>query len=340
MANSMKRWRMDAVGRQNLRLVDDVVPTPGPGEVLIRVSTVSLNFRDIMCMDRGLDFPGENFTPCSDMCGEVVAVGEGTTRFGTGDRVISVLLPGWNDGPNFIPSAGLTHLRHLGGPYQGVLSEYVVLNEEWLVRAPATVSDAQASTLGVAGLTAWFALVEQGHMSAGQTVLVHGTGGVAIWGLQIAIAQGGNVIVVSRDDAKLERAKALGAQIAVNRTKGDWVTAVKEATGGRGADHILETVGGPHLGLSLDAAAESGRVSMIGLFEGIEFSGKFPHLIRKHLKIEGIGAGHRRGLEDLVRAVDAAGIKPVVDAEYGFGEVQEALAHLDRGAFGKLVIKV
>jgi NADPH:quinone reductase-like Zn-dependent oxidoreductase len=340
MANQMKRWRMDELGRKHLRLVEDDIPNPGPTDILVRVGAVSLNFRDIMCLDRGLDFPGPNFTPCSDMAGTVVAVGRDVKRFKVDDRVISVQLPDWIDGEVFAPTVRAPHLAHLGGEHPGVLAQYVAIDQAWAVRAPETIDDVAASTLPCAGLTAWFALVERGGLKAGQSVLVHGTGGVAILGLQIAIASGARTYVVSRDNSKLKRAQMLGAHVAINRNDGDWVEAVRKESGGRGVDHILETIGGPHLGKSLEAAAEAGRVSMIGLFEGIEFSGKFPHLIRKHLKIEGIGVGHRRGLEDLVRAVDANSIKPVVDHVYKIDEVQEALAHLDRGAFGKVVIKM
>lgn len=338
MAEMMKRWRMDALGRANLKIVEEAVPQPGPSEIVVKVSAVSLNFRDIMCLDKGLDFPGHNFTPCSDMCGTVTAVGDKVKRFAVGDRVISVSLPGWNDGECFIPSETTHSLGHLGGEYPGVLAEYVLLNQDWAVAAPKSVSDAEASTLPIAGVTAWSALVERGKIRAGQTALVHGTGGVAIWGAQIAQASGAEVLVVSRSEEKLSRVKALGIEKTINRSDGDWVAKAKELTGGKGVDHILETIGGAHLGRSLDAAADSGRVSLIGLFEGIEFSGMFPHLIRKHLKIEGIGIGNRRTLDDLVNAVDRAGIKPVIDQTFAFDDFPAALGALDKGAFGKLVV--
>ena len=183
-------------------------------------------------------------------------------------------------------------------------------------------------------------MVERGGVHAGQTVLVHGTGGVAVFGLQIAVAHGAETIVVSGDDDKLERAKALGARHGINRHKEDWVEAVYRLTGDRGADHILETVGGPHLGRSLEAAAVTGRVALIGVLEGFEVSGSFAALARKRLIVEGTQVGHRRSLEDLVRAVDRIGLKPVIDAEYDIENLPAALDHVARGPFGKIVVTV
>jgi NADPH:quinone reductase-like Zn-dependent oxidoreductase len=333
MANSMQRWAMEEAGRKSLKLVDAAVPTPKPHEILVKVGAVSLNYHDKMVIEGLLPFPGKGFTPGSDMAGTVVAAGSEVRRFKSGERVIATYVPNWIDGDDFSAVRGT-----LGEAHPGVLAQYIAIDAEWAVRAPDTASDVEASTLPCAGLTAWFALVEKGKVFAGQTVLVHGTGGVAIWGLQIAVAHGATVLVTSGDNAKLTRAIQLGARHGINRTDGDWVETVKKLTGGRGVNHVLETIGGPHLGRSLEAAADAGRVSMIGVFEGFTFSGGFPALARKHLKIEGIGVGHRRGLEDLVRAVDAAAIKPAIDACYPLAELQSALSHLDRGPFGKVVV--
>jgi NADPH:quinone reductase-like Zn-dependent oxidoreductase len=253
--------------------------------------------------------------------------------------VTSTFIPGWIDGPGF-GTAREPNDRTLGGSVQGVLSEYVVLDQDWAVRAPDSLNDAEASTLPCAGLTAWTALVERGHLHAGQTVVVQGTGGVALFGLQIAAAHGAEVIVVSGNDDKLERAKALGAAHGINRKKEDWVEAVYRLTGDRGADHILEIVGGAHLGRALKAAALFGRVSLIGVLEGFEISGHFAPLALKHLTVEGIQVGHRRGLENFARAVDRTGLKPVIDAEYALADLPAALDHLDRGPFGKVVVRV
>jgi NADPH:quinone reductase-like Zn-dependent oxidoreductase len=192
----------------------------------------------------------------------------------------------------------------------------------------------------MAGLTAWTALVERGRIRAGHTVVVQGTGGVALFGLQIAAAHGAEVIVISGDDAKLARTEKLGAAHRINRISQDWVEAVYDVTGDRGADHILEIVGGAHLTRSLEAAAVGGRVSLVGILAGYQVSGQIAHLARKKLTIDGIQVGHRRALEDFVRAIDRTGIKPVIDGEYALADLPAALNHLERGPFGKVVVRM
>jgi NADPH:quinone reductase-like Zn-dependent oxidoreductase len=340
-ADTMKQWTLKDVGRANLGLVSAAVPAPAEDEILVKVAAVSLNYRDLLLIEDGLGFAAraEAFVPASDAAGVVVAAGAAVTRFKPGDRVISTFIPGWIDGPGF-GTAREPNYRTLGGAMQGVLSEYIVLDQDWAVKAPENLDDIEASTLPCAGLTAWTALVERGRLHAGQTVVVQGTGGVALFGLQIAAAHGADVIVVSGDNDKLERAKALGARHRINRKKEDWVEAVYRLTGDRGADHILEIVGGAHLGRALQAAAVFGRVSLIGVLEGFEISGHFAPLALKHLTVEGIQVGHRKSLEDFVRAIDQTGIKPVVDAEYAFADLPAALDHLARGPFGKIVMKI
>jgi NADPH:quinone reductase-like Zn-dependent oxidoreductase len=253
--------------------------------------------------------------------------------------VISTFIPGWISGRDFGTSREPSN-RTLGGPMQGVLSEYIVLNEQWAVKAPGSLDDVEASTLPCAGLTAWTALVEHGHLHAGQTVVVQGTGGVALFGLQIAAAHGAEVIVVSGDESKLERAKALGAKHGINRKKEDWVEAIYRLTHDRGADHILEIVGGAHLGRSLQAAALCGRVSLIGVLEGLDISGHFAPLALKRLVVQGIHVGHRDGLESLVHAVDRIGLKPVIDVTRPFPDLPAALDRMKQGPFGKIVVRV
>lgn len=339
MPETMWRWELSVLGRANLKLVEVPVPVPSPGELLVKVGAVALNFRDGDMIANGiggtLPWP---FTPASDMAGTVVAVGEGITRFQPGDRVISLFEPDWTEGAP--PGNGRAPFyKPLGGYYPGVLSQFLALPEHWFTAAPASLDDAAASTLPCAGLTAWFALVERGRLRAGETVLVHGTGGVALFGAQIAKAHGAEVIVVSGSANKLERAKALGiADHSIDRGAGDWVEAVWRVTGDRGADHILEIVGGAHLGRSLQAVATGGRISMIGVLEGGQVSGPVGPLLLKNPTIQGIAVGHRRAQEDLVRAVDHLGLKPVIDAQYRVADLPAALDHFARGAFGKIVL--
>jgi NADPH:quinone reductase-like Zn-dependent oxidoreductase len=339
--DTMKQWTLKDVGRANLEFVSTTIPAPAEHEILVKVAAVSLNYRDLLLIEDGLGFAAkaDPFVPASDAAGVVVAAGAAVTRFKLGERVISTFIPGWIDGPGF-GTAREPNYRTLGGAMQGVLSEYVVLDQDWAVKAPESLDDVEASTLPCAGLTAWTALVERGRLHAGQTGAVQGTGGVALFGLQIAAAHGADVIVVSGNDDKLERAKALGARHGIDRNKEDWVEAVYRLTGDRGADHILEIVGGAHLGRALQAAAVFGRVSLIGVLEGFDISGHFAPLALKHLTVEGIQVGHRKALEDFVRAIDQTGIKPVVDAEYAFADLPAALDHLARGPFGKIVMNI
>lgn len=340
MNAKMNSWRMDEKGRDRLSQATLPIPLPNAGEVLVKVSAVSLNYRDKLVIENGmglaLTFP---FIPGSDMAGVVEAVGGGNTRFQVGDRVVGNFSPDWIDGRN-TGTARNPPYKTLGGLYPGVLAEYVCFPEDWLVHAPATLDDAEASTLPCAALTAWFALVERGTLRAGQTVLTHGTGGVAIFGLQFAKALGASVIVVSGSDDKIARAKMLGATYGINRHSEDWVESVYRLTNDQGADHILETIGGTHLGRSIEAAAVNGRISVIGVFGGFEISGPAGPVLRKGLTLQGIGVGHRRSLEDMIGAIDRLDIKPVIDARYAFSELPDALDHLDRGAFGKIVIEL
>jgi NADPH:quinone reductase-like Zn-dependent oxidoreductase len=339
MPKTMRRWEMDAIGRDRLELREAAVPEPKHKEVLVKVEAASLNYRDKMVVESGrglpLSFP---FTPGSDLAGTVVALGNGATRFSTGDRVISTFTPDWIDGIR--PGDARTpSYRTLGGFYAGVLAEYVAFPEEWFVLAPATLAYSEASTLPCSGLTAWFALVERGRLHAGETVLVEGTGGVALFGIQIAKAYGARVIV-SGSASKLERAKALGADYVIDRSQEDLVEAVLQITNDQGADHVLELVGGSHLGKAAQIAAVGGHIHLIGALEGFEVTAPVMPLLLKDVTIHGIGTGHRRALEELVRAVDRVGMVPVIDTRYPLADFFTAIDHLDRGPFGKIVIEM
>jgi NADPH:quinone reductase-like Zn-dependent oxidoreductase len=333
----MKRWELSSLGPENLQLKSVARPSPAAGEVLVRVGAVSLNFRDSMIVEHGahfkLDFP---FTPLSDMAGEVVALGEGVTRFAVGDNVLSIVIPGWIDGvfaSRDIPSQG--------GPLPGMLSEYVATPAEWLVHAPSTLDAIHASTLPLAALTAWMALVECGRVRAGQTVVVQGTGGVSIFALQFAALHNARVIVTSSSDEKISRTMPLGATDGINRAKTpDWHKKVIELTGGRGADHILEMAGGDNFARSVEAVTAGGRISVIGVLESTELRAPIIPIIYSGVSIVGISIGPRRVFEDMVRAVDRAGVRPVIDTVYNFEDAPKAFAHLKRGGFGKIVIRV
>lgn len=341
MSEMMRRWQLPAFGLDNLELVEAPVPTPGSCDLLIRVGAASLNYRDKLVVEGKLlpDRPAMPFMPVSDMAGEVVAIGNSVTRFKTGDRVMGNFWTQWIDGA---PPAEMTrHGLSLGGPLAGVLADYVVLHEDIAVAAPVSLTEAEASTLPVAALTAWFALVETGKLSADETVLVQGTGGVALFGLQIASAIGARTIVTSRSAEKLERAKALGAWGLIDSgTTPQWSDAALSLTDGRGVDHVLELVGGDNIGQSAAALSSGGRIAQIGFMKGADIVLSAVPMMLKRAVIQGITVGHRRAFEDLVRFVDARGIKPVIDRIDSFEEAPAAFAHLERGPFGKIVIDV
>ncbi len=334
----MKRWEIDAVGRQHLKLNDVEVPRPGLKEVLIKVNAVALNYRDKMVVETGrglpLNFP---FTPGSDLAGEVVGLGEGTARFRLGSKVISTATPDWIDGLR-AGTARTPAYQTLGGLYPGVLAEYVAMPEDWFVLAPETLIARQACTLPVAGLTAWFALVERAGVRAGDTVLIPSTGGVALFGLQIAKAHGARVIVCGRPEYE-DHAKALGADHFIDANT-DWMETVYQLTSDRGVDVALEVIGGKHLGQSIQVTTVGGHVCQIGALDGWDISAPAMPLMLKDITVHGIGTGSRTALEGFVRAIDQTGITPVVDSCYSLADLPSAFDHLDRGAFGKIVIDV
>jgi NADPH:quinone reductase-like Zn-dependent oxidoreductase len=343
MSTMMRRWELPAFGRGQLRLSGVPVPEAGPGEVLVKVGASSINYRDSKMIEDGFGYgrPGEAperaFTPGSDLAGDGVATGRHVSRFGVGDRVLGVFSGGWIDGQ--WPDAS-ANVQNLGGVRTvGTWAEYVVLPEDWLVAAPVSLDVAAAGTLTTAGLTAWTALVD-GGIRPGQTVVVQGTGGVALFALQFAAAMGARVIVITSSEDKARHALALGAAHALDRNvDADWAEAVRELTGGRGADHVLEMIGGDNLARSLHALANGGTVSLIGFLDSLDSRLPTGTMIAKRARIQGQMVGHRRGLEDMVRAIDTLSLQPVVAAEYALQDLPSALEHYDRAPFGKVVVR-
>lgn len=329
---TLRRWQLPTLGRAHLEQAEAPLPEPGANQILVKVGAVSLNYRDLLMIRDGMGMALElPFVPGSDMAGTVAAVGPGVTRFAIGDRVVNTFWGGWID------SHWHAESTLLGGPGPGMLASHVLIDAAWAVAAPTTLSLAEASTLPCAGLTAWFALAETGALRAGETVLIHGTGGVALFGLQIARLHGAQAIVVTGSADKREQALALGATHVLARDS-DWPAEVRRLTRGRGADHVLELASGPNLDRSLQAVKQGGRVSIIGMLGGDTLSASFYAMVLGRVTVQGIGVGHRRALEDLVRAVDANALKPVIAAQYGFDALPAALDHLERGAFGKVVV--
>lgn len=330
---TMQQWEASSLGLENLRRVDAPVPVPGAGEVLVEIEAVSLNYRDLLILTGGLG-PGyvPPLRPGSEYAGRVVVTGGGVKRFRNGDRVISVDIAGWVDGP--APTIETNTSTILGA-----LTRYMTVPEQQLVRAPTNLTAMEAATLPCAGLTAWMAIVELGRVHAGQTVVVQGTGGVATFAIQLALMHGARVIVTTTSDEKIARLAGLGTIETINRAMApEWHEEVLRLTGLRGADHIVEMAGGENIGRSLHAVALGGRISMVGLLGDNQLAGPTGLMLFKRATLAGIGVGPRRALEDMVRAVETLELKPVIDRAYDFSEVPEAFAHVARGAFGKVVI--
>ena len=336
---TMKAWQKQGIGLDNIKLIDVEVPPLKEDEVLIKVKAVSLNYRDKAIID-GIYLPElmtGNFTPVSDAVGEIVSIGEKVTKFAIGQRVISHLYTEWLDGKPIIdygPSA-------VGGPNDGGLAEYMVLKEKAAVLAPESLTDEEASTLPIAALTNWFAMVEYGKIKAGDKVLVLGTGGVSIFAIQMATALGAHVIATTSSKDKEVFAKSLGAKEVINYVDTpNWDEEVLRITNGKGVEHILEVVGGESINKSINAVALQGNIYIIGFLNGMMAEVNLFSLLAKQAKIQGIYVGHKRALEDMIKAFDLLKIKPVIDTVYPFTQAIEAYNHLAKGALGKIVIKV
>lgn len=332
----MKVWELPQFGFENLRLGERPDAQPGPDEILVKIAAASLNYRDFDLL-QGRYNPNVKLplVPLSDAAGKVVAAGKSVTRFRVGDRVMGQFRQKWLDGAPDEDAVMAT----LGTPLAGVLAEYVVLPEEGAVAIPSYLSDAEASTLPIAALTAWFALVNDGNLRAGETVFTPGTGGVSIFAAQIAAALGARVIISSGSDEKLERVRKLGAFECINyKRTPDWGKEVLRITDGRGADHILELVGGTNLQRSVDALAIGGHIAVIGFLEGKIASLSMLPIIRKLARIHGVAVGHRKAFEEMNRCFEQHAIRPLIDATYPFSDAPEAFRHMQRGPLGKIVI--
>ncbi len=330
----MKQWILtqgNDFSRLQEREIDQ--PQPGFGEVAIRVRATSLNYRDLII---GANPQIENRVPLSDGAGEIIAIGEGVTGWGIGERVCINFFRDWIGGR----FRGAYHDGALGGTVDGMLAEVVVFPGHSLVRIPDHFSFEEAATLPCAGLTAWCGL-RRGGFVGGDSVLLQGTGGVSIWGLQIAIASGGSAIITSSSDEKLEKARALGADETINyKTTPDWDREVWKVTHKQGVDHILE-VGGPGtLGKSLASVSNGGNIAQIGVLTGFDAPNVslFP-LVSKNATMSGIYVGDVQSFENFVRFLNVTKIHPVVDRVFAWSEAREAYDHMKSGAhFGKVVI--
>lgn len=326
-------------GAGSLRLEELPEPSPGPGEVLVRLRAASLNYRDLL-MVRGQYDPRISLpvVPASDGAGEVAAVGPGARRFKLGDCVMAAFMPGWIDGPP--DPAGARSA--LGGGGVGTLAQAIVVPETGLVAVPEHLSFEEAATLPCSAVTAWHALVVEGQIKPGETVLVQGSGGVSVFALQLARLNGARVIATSGDDRKLDRLLALGASDGVNyRTTPEWDRAVLGLTGGVGVDHVVEVGGSGTLARSLRAVRMGGRVSMIGVLSGGAGEvGLYP-ILMKNIRVQGIYVGSVAMFEAMSRAVALHRLRPVIDRVFDLDDAPSAFRHMEAGAhFGKIVVRI
>ncbi len=340
----MRAWSIDRFDLAALTLRDIPDPTPGPGEALLAVRALSLNFRDLLVI-RGqynpkLPLPA---TPISDAAGEVLAVGPGVTRVRPGDRVMTHFLTGWIDGP----FRGDYPATTLGLPRAGLAAERVALPADALLPLPSGYSFAEAATLPIAALTAWSALVTAGGLdpagsNSGRTVLTLGTGGVSIFAVQIAAALGARVIITSSSDEKIERARRLGAAAGVNyRTQPNWDRAVLDLTNGEGADVTVENGGAATLDQSIRATRAGGVVALLGALTGLKGEVNLAPILMRRMRIMGIMVDSRAQFERLSKFLGQHAIRPVIDRAFAFEALPAALAHLAAGAhFGKIVVDV
>jgi len=314
-------------------------PRPGPGQALVKMRALALNYRDLLVV-RGAYNPKLRlpFVPLSDGVGEVVSVGEGVTRVKPGERVVGTFMQKWIAGE--LTDAWAKSA--LGGAIDGVLAEYVVLNEEGLLQPPAHLTDVEAATLPCAALTAWHALVSTGGVKAGDTVLTQGTGGVSLFALQFARLLGARIIATSSSDAKLARVLDMGASDGINyKTTAEWGDKARELTGGRGVDHVVEVGGAGTLGQSLRAVRMSGTISLIGILAGGGAQFNPVPLLMKNTRLQGIFVGSRQMFEAMNRAIELHQLRPVIDRVFRFGEIRDALRYMESGAhFGKICLAV
>lgn len=324
-------------GFDALTLVERAPAALAPTDVRVRVRAVSLNFRDLT-IARGAKKRKAPVVPASDGAGEVIEVGAQVTRYQVGDRVAAAFFPTWQAGA----LSDYHHANALGGTRDGMLAEEVVLPESAWVRVPARLSFEAAATLPCAGVTAYHALFEAAQLRPGDVVVVQGTGGVSMFGLQLAKAAGARVIVTSSSAAKRERALALGADHVIDY-KADlaWGESARKWTGGRGADIVIE-VGGPGtFDQSVAALRYGGTMSILGVLTGVRGEVNTYGVFHKALRIAGIYVGSVAMFEGFVRVLEASQIEPVIDRTFGFAEAKDAYAHLASAAhFGKVVVRV
>jgi NADPH:quinone reductase-like Zn-dependent oxidoreductase len=337
----MRAYQLPKSGAGIEALVQIERPDPKPGhrQVLVQVKACALNFRDLGIVRGTYRMPvADNIIPLSDGAGEVVAIGPDVKRVKVGDRVAGCFFQRWPGGE----ATADVHASALGGGIDGMLAEYVVLEEDGVVNIPPHLSLEEGATLPCAGVTVWHAMMEHAKLVAGQIVLLQGTGGVSVFGLQFARAMGIQAIITSSSDEKLERAKALGANHGINyKTIPDWDKAAMAFTDGVGVDHVVEVGGASTLARSFGAIRVGGKITMIGGLGGAATELNPGLIFSRRANVQGISVGSMQMFTAMLRAITANGIKPVIDRIFPFADTHAAYKHMASGLhFGKIVIRV
>lgn len=331
----MRQWELQRFGLDGLKVMERAEPRPGPGQLLLGLRALSLNFRDKMVVEGSYD-PRLRLptVPLSDAVWTVLEVGPDAVGFSPGDRVLLPFAPAWGGGP---PTRAL--IRDALGAWQpGVATERRVAPARDVVAAPPRLSDVEAATLPCAGLTAWSALVTLGGLRPGQTVVATGSGGVAVFAAQIARQAGARVALVSGDATKVAALAPL-ADVVVERTAG-WARQARSWAGGEGVDHVLDLGGADTLASSIEAVRPGGRVSVIGILGGPVGTFDLRPILMKQVAVQGVFVGDRPGLVSLCAAVETASWRPVVHDVAGFDDLPDALRALSRGGHvGKIALR-
>jgi NADPH:quinone reductase-like Zn-dependent oxidoreductase len=321
----------------NLVVLDEEVPVPRSGEVLVRVRACSLNPHDAFVV-RGTIPVRDGRVPLSDGAGEVVACGEGVTELKLGDSVMSTFWPHWLSGE----MTAATRRDIPGETVDGYAREFACMPAHAFTRAPKGLSHIEAATLPCAAVTAWRALVVEGGIRPGDTVLVMGSGAVSLFALQFAKAAGARVIATSSSDEKLERLAQLGADALINyKTTPAWGAKARELTDGRGVDHVVEVGGPATFAESMAACRLGGHVAVVGLLSGVTAEVNIPALFSAQLRVSGISIGSRADQEDMIRAIEVNGLKPVIDRTFALEQITAGFGHFETNArFGKVVLEL
>jgi NADPH:quinone reductase-like Zn-dependent oxidoreductase len=312
------------------------VAAPNAGEITVRLHANSLNYHDFAVVS-GMWGPTESRIPMADGAGVVTAVGKGVVEFKVGDSVVSTFFPDWISGEPLVEG----FVTVPGDGIDGYAREQVTARATSFTHAPVGYTHAEAATLTTAGLTAWRALMVDDSLKAGDTVLVQGTGGVSIFALQFAKMVGATVIATSSSDAKLERLKALGADHVINyRNDANWGETARELTHNRGVDHIIEVGGASTLQQSMHAARVGGHISVIGILSGVTSQLEIVPALVKQLRLQGVLVGSRTQQQDMIRAINANGMRPVLDRSFALTEIVEAFKYQETNQhFGKICLE-